>query len=81
MDINIKQSLERTATDNPLFFKNDFPGSTSECAWCQPRDCRDVQELGFTTSGLFHVTPVGTFSGFDVWCDLDTEDGGWLVCT
>ena len=36
--------------------------------------------MGFTTSGLYHVTPVGTFSGFDVWCDLDTEGGGWLVC-
>ena len=57
-----------------------FPGCGRDSSWCQPRDCRDVQELGFTTSGLYHVTPVGTFTGFDVWCDLDTEDGGWLVC-
>ena len=60
--------------------KGFFSGCGRDCAWCLPRDCRDVQELGFTTSGLYHVTKVGTFSGFDVWCDLDTEGGGWLVC-
>ena len=25
------------------------------------------------------MTPVGFFTVFDVWCDLDTQGGGWLV--
>lgn len=43
-------------------------------------DCRDVRDLGFLNSGVYHVTPVGTYRGFDVYCDMDTNDGGWLVC-
>ena len=25
------------------------------------------------------MTPVGTYTGFDVFCDMDSSDGGWLV--
>ena len=25
------------------------------------------------------MTPVGTYTGFDVFCDMDSGDGGWLV--
>ena len=25
------------------------------------------------------MTPVGTYTGFDVFCDMDSSVGGWLV--
>ena len=35
--------------------------------------------MGFTESGVYHVTPDETFVGHDVYCDMDTAGGGWLV--
>ena len=51
--------------------------SESVCTY-EPRDCQDIDT---TWSGVYHVTPVGTYSGFDVFCDMDSDDGGWLVLT
>ena len=50
------------------------------CCSYSADDCQDVQRLGFTSSGVYHVTPSGTYTGYDVFCDLDKNDGGgWLV--
>ena len=46
---------------------------------CMPRDCLEVRDMGFTTSGVHHVTPLGVYKGFDVYCDMETDNGGWLV--
>ena len=48
---------------------------------CQhiPRDCFDVKEMGSNTSGVYQVTPVGVSEGFDVYCDMERDNGGWLV--
>ena len=46
---------------------------------CQPHDCQEIKDLGHKDSGVYHITPLGTYSGFDVYCDMSTEDGGWLV--
>ena len=35
--------------------------------------------MGHTTSGVYHVTPLGTRFGYDVYCDMETDNGGWLV--
>ena len=48
------------------------------CTSCAS-DCQDYQDRGHTKSGVYHVIPVGTRSGFDVYCDMTTDDGGWLV--
>ena len=42
-------------------------------------DCQDVQSVGFNDSGVYHVTPPGTFQGVDVYCDMVTDGGGWIV--
>ena len=42
-------------------------------------DCQDVMDMGFTESNVYHVTPAGTFRGFDVYCDMATDNGGWIV--
>ena len=42
-------------------------------------DCQDYLCVGHTTSGVYRVTPRGTCKGFDVYCDMTTDGGGWLV--
>ena len=48
------------------------------CASCNT-DCQDLLTMRHTTSGVYHVTPTGTFRGYDVYCDMETDGGGWLV--
>ena len=44
-----------------------------------PRDCLEVRDMGFNTPGVYHITPMGVYRGFDVYCDMETDNGGWLV--
>merc|ERR1712142_468050 len=44
-----------------------------------PRDCKDIQVLGNTDSGVYTITPVAIDTPVDVFCDMDTEGGGWTV--
>lgn len=45
----------------------------------QPKDCADVQRYGFHYSGIYTVYPQGRPGGLEVFCDLQTAGGGWLV--
>lgn len=45
-----------------------------------PRDCKDVYELGFMETGVYRIQPPG-LSTREVYCDHDTEGGGWTVFT
>ena len=48
---------------------------TSECCSYAARDCYDVLDKRERLPGVFSVTPEGTRTSFDVYCDV----GGWLV--
>ncbi|XP_077998614.1 fibrinogen-like protein A [Glandiceps talaboti] len=43
-----------------------------------PRDCSDARSHGFTQSGIYTIDPDGKGS-FDVYCDMDTDDGGYTI--
>ena len=47
----------------------------------KPRDCADIQTEGFRSSGVFNIHPEGATDpeGVEVFCDLHTDGGGWLV--
>lgn len=45
----------------------------------KPRDCADIQHSGSRYSGLYMIYPYGFESGLQVYCDLNTNNGGWLV--
>ena len=56
-----------------------FLDHCTECCQYSLSDCQDYRDLGHNASGIYHVTPIGTFSGFDVFCDMVKDGGGWLV--
>ena len=42
-------------------------------------NCRDVAQAGFNKSGIFNITVPGKPEKVQVYCDFETEGGGWLV--
>lgn len=42
-----------------------------------PRDCSDIMAAGYLNSGEYKVHVNG--DAINVWCDMKTDGGGWLV--
>ena len=49
----------------------------------EPENCQDIIERGYTTSGIYTIYPWDEsdkdFRAVDVFCDMETLDGGWTV--
>ncbi|XP_041479038.1 ficolin-1-like [Lytechinus variegatus] len=45
----------------------------------RPRDCADVQESGRNVSGRYAIYPDDCADPFFVYCDMETNRGGWTV--
>ena len=44
-----------------------------------PRDCLDLQRTGVNESGQYEVYPDDGGHPFFVFCDMETDGGGWTV--
>ena len=42
-------------------------------------NCRDVYRAGNTRSGIYNITLSGIAGKDEVYCDLETDGGEWLV--
>ncbi|XP_038052213.1 microfibril-associated glycoprotein 4-like [Patiria miniata] len=47
----------------------------------EPRysDCQSLLEAGYSVSSIYTIFPAGFSDGLRVYCDMETDGGGWLV--
>ena len=43
------------------------------------RNCKEILTYGFTKSGVYEINPMDGHGWFDVYCDMETDGGGWVV--
>ncbi|XP_038079161.1 ficolin-2-like [Patiria miniata] len=44
-----------------------------------PKDCSEALARGATNSGVYMVQPLDFSRAFEVYCDMETDGGGWTV--
>ncbi|XP_019622488.1 PREDICTED: microfibril-associated glycoprotein 4-like [Branchiostoma belcheri] len=59
----------------------DWPkGNANDTEAAKPQDCQDILDNDETTpSGVYMVYPRDNLGGFLVFCDMDTDGGGWTL--
>ncbi|XP_077866088.1 fibrinogen C domain-containing protein 1-like [Saccoglossus kowalevskii] len=45
----------------------------------RPKDCADVLNSGINTSGVNTIHPLDDRGSMEVFCDMETDSGGWTV--
>ncbi|XP_052813143.1 semaphorin-5A-like isoform X1 [Mya arenaria] len=80
------ETRNRSCSDPaPAYGGNVCPGHDIETNPCNLQqsvkyDCSDVLKLGLSRgSGVYRITPWNTHKEVDVYCDMDTDGGGWTV--
>lgn len=64
-------------TEGLLHETIDFQESSSP----GPRDCYEILKKGHKDSGIYRIWPSNwrTFGSFNVFCDMQTDGGGWTI--
>ncbi|XP_076822068.1 veficolin-1-like [Clavelina lepadiformis] len=43
------------------------------------KSCQDILAAGYTESGVYPIFPVDIPEGLRIYCDMETDGGGWMV--
>ncbi|XP_078579689.1 fibrinogen C domain-containing protein 1-like isoform X2 [Branchiostoma floridae x Branchiostoma japonicum] len=71
--------LSQTASVH-LFQATDHFANANDTDVDKPQDCQDILDNDETTpSGVYMVYPRDNLGGFLVFCDMDTDGGGWTL--
>ncbi|XP_038058889.1 microfibril-associated glycoprotein 4-like [Patiria miniata] len=60
-----------------VYFDDDV--DTSLFSVPQFRGCDEVLQTGHNVSGIYTIFPAGFNDGLQVYCDMETDGGGWIV--
>ncbi|XP_038058721.1 ficolin-2-like [Patiria miniata] len=60
-----------------VYFDDDV--HTSLFSVPQFRGCDEVLQAGHNVSGIYTIIPAGFNDGLQVYCDMETDGGGWIV--
>ncbi|XP_063416435.1 fibrinogen-like protein 1 [Mytilus trossulus] len=79
LKVEIEQMKEKQKlTDSKLSsFVTDVKSNTDFAKGKLAKDCNDVHRT-MNKSGVYHIYPTGA-PGYKVYCDMDTDGGGWTV--
>ncbi|KAJ8305263.1 hypothetical protein KUTeg_015808 [Tegillarca granosa] len=73
--MNERRSISKKEYDNVQNYL-DCEGKCNKLQ--RPVDCEDLYNHGYKSNGVYKIYPDGKI-GFDVYCDMKTDGGGWTV--
>ncbi|XP_038058884.1 ficolin-2-like [Patiria miniata] len=59
--------------------KNTTIFSLVDTPLAHAKSCKKLLEAGYNTSGVYTIYPEGYTNGLQVYCDMETDGGGWIV--
>ncbi|XP_078575152.1 microfibril-associated glycoprotein 4-like [Branchiostoma floridae x Branchiostoma japonicum] len=77
---NINKGITGTSSDDKFL---EGPSKRGLLKALKPKDCGEILACSpgnpGTPSGIYRITPDDQDDGFDVYCDMETDGGGWTV--
>ena len=70
--------IEMQCCQNDINNDTNMTERPTPCPTSVFRDCRDALNNSYTQSGVYTIQP-DSLPPFDVYCDMDTDGGGWTV--